>query len=123
MPFPVYDLLRFVTMASFGVGFGFMILTNIISFIVLRRSRSSKLRRLWWHVTMVSVAWILVGGVSAFVVFTRLGSPPGGLTTFVLPGMILFMIAQVFIFSTARERLAAKRALERAVIRSAEACE
>lgn len=111
-----YDILRITTILLFGVGAGFMALTNVIAFNVLRPPR--QLGFLWWHVTSISLAWLLVGGSAAYVVYTRLGNPPGFITAFVLPGMMLFAVAQVIIFQVERSRLAAKRSLQRAAGRS-----
>lgn len=114
-----YDYLRIATITLFGGGAGFMVLTNVIAFSVLRPPK--KLGFLWWHVTSISLAWLMVGGSSAYVVFTNLGNPPGRITAFVLPGMALFFVAQVIIFMVERGRLASKRALTRSMELSTEA--
>lgn len=114
-----YDYLRIATICLFGVGAGFMVLTNFIAFMVLRPPQ--KLGFLWWHVTSISLAWLLVGGSAAYVVFTKLGDPPGLLTAFILPGMVLFAIAQVIIFTVERARLTAHRAMSRSLERSSAA--
>lgn len=104
-----YDLLRYAIMALFGVGIGFMLMTNCIAFMVLRPPQ--RLGFLWWHVTSISISFLCLGLVSVERVVGSLGQPPTWRTWTVLAGTALFATAQAIIFSVERQRLIARRSL------------
>lgn len=106
----VFDVVRFAAFATFGVGAGFMVLTNIMAFMVLRPPK--KLGFLWWHVTSISISFLCLGLVSVEHVSGKLGDPPGWRSAVVLFGTVLFLIAQIIIFRVERKRLIQKRAFD-----------
>lgn len=105
------DFLRILLFIPFGVGVGFMLVTNIIAFQVLRPAQ--KLGFLWWHVTAISLSFMMIGVVAVETQAARLGEDS---TSWRLPvtlaGTILFMVAQVIIFNVERQRLVQKRATQ-----------
>lgn len=108
----LFDFIRFGVFATFGVGIGFMLLTNFIAWKVLRPAQ--KLGFLWWHVTSISLSFICIGIVATERVVSRLGDPPGWRSVLTLTGMTLYAVAQVIIFNVERSRLIQKRAFEKA---------
>ncbi len=108
----LFDLIRYWSLLTFGIGSGFMLLINIISFRVLRPPKT--LGFLWWHVTAISVSFACLGYVCVQYVGSKLGDPPTYLGGIVLVGTTLFAVSQVLIFNVERSRLVQKRALEQA---------
>ncbi len=108
----LFDLIRYWSFLTFGIGCGFMLLTNYISFRVLRPPK--KVGFLWWHVTAVSVSFACLGFISVEYVGGKLGDPPGWRSGVVVVGTSLFALAQVLIFNVERSRLVQKRALGQA---------
>ncbi len=106
MTHPLADLLRFAIFALFGIGVGFMTLTNVMAYRVLRPPR--RLGFLWWHVTSVSIAMLCFGGVAVAAVGGRLGEPLIWASPTVLFGCVLFATSQVIIFRVERQRLVEK---------------
>lgn len=97
-----FDVVRYAIIALAGVGVAFMTMTNYLAFRVLRPPK--KLGFLWWHVTSISVAWLLVGAVALDRVIGRLGEPLSWRSYAMLLGTGLFAIAQVIIFGVERQR-------------------
>ncbi len=106
-----FDIVRLASFAAFGLGVGFMILTNYIAYRVLRPPH--RLGFLWWHVTAVSAAFLCFGAVAVERVVRMLGHPATwyGWVTFV--GSLLFLASQFIIFRVERSRLVEKQALRR----------
>lgn len=111
-----FDLVRMAVFALFGIGIGFMLLTNVIAFMVLRPPK--KLGFLWWHVTAISLSFLCLGIVATERVVGSLGDPPGWRSALVLFGMTLFATAQAIIFGVERQRLVADRAMKVAIAAS-----
>ncbi len=109
----LFDLLRLSVFALFGVGLGFMIMTNCIAFMILRPPK--KLGFLWWHVTAISLSFVCLGVVATERVVGSLGDPPGWRSILVLIGMLLFATAQVIIFGVERQRFITNRAMQVAI--------
>ncbi len=103
MTHPLADLLRFAVFALFGVGVGFMVVTNLMAYRVLRPPR--RLGFLWWHVTAVSIATFCFGFVAVERVVGRLGLSLSWHAPVLLIGCILFAVSQVIIFRVERQRL------------------
>lgn len=103
-----FDLVRLAVFLTFGVGIGFMLLVNVISFMVLRPPK--KLGFLWWHVTSISLSFLCIGVVATERVVSKVGDPPGWRSVLVLVGMTLYAVAQALIFSVERKRLVFQRA-------------
>lgn len=103
-----FDVMRLLIFASFGIGIGFMVLTNMIAFMVLRPPK--KLGFLWWHITSISLSFLCIGIVATERVAGDLGEPITWRTPLVLFGMLLYMVAQAIIFSVERQRLVLSRA-------------
>ncbi len=103
MTHPLADLLRFTIFALFGIGSGFMLMTNYMAYRVLRPPR--RLGFLWWHVTAVSVSVLCFGTVAVVTVASRLGEAITWRTPTTLLGCILFATSQVIIFRVERQRL------------------
>lgn len=101
--------MRFGVFAMFGVGAGFMVVTNLMAFSVLRPSKD-KLGFLWWHVTAISLSFACIGLVAVEQVASKVGNPFGWRTLLVFVGMLLYVVAQVIIFSVERRRLISARA-------------
>ncbi len=106
MTHPLADLLRYTIFALFGVGAGFMLMTNIMAYMVLRPPR--RLGFLWWHVTAVSIAMSCFGVVAVERVVGRLGNSLSWHAPVVLLGCLLFSVSQVIIFRVERQRLVDK---------------
>ncbi len=106
----LYDVIRFISIATFGAGVGFMVLINVISFKVLRQPK--KFGFLWWHITAISLSFLCLGVVAVEQVAGRLGDPPTWRGPVVLTGTTLFLIAQFIIFNIERRRLVDKQARE-----------
>lgn len=106
-----FDILRLVTFAAFGLGVGFMLVTNLISVRVLRPPH--RLGFLWWHVTAISTAFLCFGLVAVERVVRRLGEPASWYGWVTLVGAILFCVSQVIIFRVERARLVEKQAVRR----------
>ncbi len=103
------DVLRVIIFATYGTGVGFMLLTNLIAYRVLRPPR--RLGFLWWHVTAVSVTVLCFGVVAVEGVVGRLGNPHiRWQSLVVLIGCVLFVTSQVIIFRVERQRLVEKLA-------------
>ncbi len=102
MTHPWLDALRYVVFCLFGVGCGFMLITNIMAFRVLRPPRG--LGFLWWHITAVSLSQLCYGGVAVVAVAGRLGGPIVWATPVVLLGSVVFATSQVLIFRIERQR-------------------
>ncbi len=103
MAHPLADLLRYVIFGLFGVGAGFMLMTNVMAYMVLRPPR--RLGLLWWHVTAVSSAMSCFGVVAVERVVGRLGQSLSWHAPALLLGCILFAVSQVIIFRVERQRL------------------
>ncbi len=97
------DLIRFVIFSTYGVGVGFMVMTNLIAYRVLRPPR--RLGFLWWHVTAVSLAFLCFGVVAVQFVVGRIGQTLSWHGVVVLIGCLLFVTSQVIIFRVERQRL------------------
>lgn len=108
-----FDTVRYAVFLTFGVGIGFMLLTNVMAFQVLRPPK--KLGFLWWHVTSISLSFLSIGIVAAERVVGKLGDPPGWRSVLVLFGMTLYMTAQILIFKVERQRLVNSRATRMAL--------
>jgi hypothetical protein len=106
-----FDVLRLLVFATFGIGVGFMVVTNTISFRVLRPAH--RLGFLWWHVSAVSTAFLCFGVVAVERVAGRLGDPSSWYGWVTLVGSVLFCVSQLLIFRIERARLVEKRALGR----------
>lgn len=104
----LFDVLRFAILGFFGIGVGFMLMTNVIAFIVLRPAK--RLGFVWWHVTSISLSFICIGVVATERVVGALGAPPTWRTLLTLLGMALYAVAQAIIFSVERQRLVESRA-------------
>ncbi len=107
----LFDLVRFAVFLMFGTGLGFMLMTNVIAFMVLRPPRH--LGFLWWHITAISLSFLCIGIVATERVVGRLGDPPGWQAVLTLVGMTLYVVAQAIIFSVERQRLIDSRARRR----------
>ncbi len=103
MTHPLADLLRFAIFALFGIGVGFMAMTNIMAYRVLRPPR--RLGFLWWHVTAVSVSVLCFGTVAVITVASRLGESVTWRSPVTLFGCVLFATSQTIIFRVERQRL------------------
>ncbi len=103
MTHPLADLLRFSIFALFGVGVGFMVMTNVMAYRVLRPPR--RLGFLWWHVTAVSISVLCFGTVSVITVASRLGESVTWRSPVTLLGCLLFATSQAIIFRVERQRL------------------
>lgn len=108
----LFDVLRFVIFTTFGLGVGFMLITNVIAYQVLRPPR--ELGFLWWHVTGISLSFLCLGVVAVDRAVSKLGDPPTWRTFVTLAGCLLFAVAQTIIFNVERQRLVQARALARA---------
>ncbi len=106
MSHPLADLLRYAIFSLFGLGVGFMLITNVMAYMVLRPPR--RLGFLWWHVTAVSIAMSCFGVVSVERVVGRLGNSLSWHAPVVLLGCVLFAVSQVIIFRVERQRLVDK---------------
>ncbi len=106
MTHPLADLLRYAIFTLFGIGVGYMLITNVMAYSVLRPPR--RLGFLWWHVTAVSIAVLCFGGVAVAAVAGRLGEPLIWASPVVLIGCVLFAVSQVLIFRIERQRLVDK---------------
>lgn len=115
----LFDLVRVLVFSTFGVGVGFMVLTNCIAFIVLRPPKAMGF--LWWHVASISLSFLCLGSVGTWFVASRFGDPPGLASLVVLVGTILFAIAQILIFRVERGRLIFARAAKKADYRDVRA--
>lgn len=104
------DILRYAVFALSGVGVGFMLMTNVIAFKVLRPPR--RLGFLWWHITSISLSITLIGAVAMDNLVSRIGEPFTWRAPTMFAGTALFTIAQVLIFKVERSRLINKRAAE-----------
>ncbi len=107
----VFDFARVAIFAIFGVGVGFMALTNWIAFRVLRPPK--QIGFLWWHVTAISVTVLCLGVVAVDRVVGRIGLPPNWYGWVTLVGSVLFCVSQIIIFRVERARLVEKQALRR----------
>jgi hypothetical protein len=107
----LFDALRLVTFAAFGIGVGFMVVTNSIAFRVLRPAH--RLGFLWWHVTAVSIASLCFGVVAVERVAGKVGDPSSWYGWVTLIGSVLFCVSQLLIFRVERSRLVEKQALRR----------
>lgn len=105
-----FDLVRFTVFALFGIGLGFMLMTNVMAFMILRPPR--RLGFLWWHVTAISLSFACIGVVATERVVSKIGDPPGWRSAVVLVGMLLYASAQVIIWNVERRRYINARALE-----------
>lgn len=103
-----FDLIRVLAFGTFGIGVGFMVLTNIMAFMVLRPPQ--KLGFLWWHVTAISISFLCLGTVAVDIVAGKLGDPPNWRSGVTLVGTTLFMVAQMIIFTVERARLVGRHA-------------
>lgn len=113
---PFIDVLRVLLFVPFGIGVGFMAITNVIAFLVLRSPRErKKVSFLWWHVTAISLSFLMLGVVALDNVYNRLGMEPTWRVPVTLVGTTLFMVAQIIIFNIERQRLVQKRATDLAV--------
>ncbi len=106
-----FDFLRLATFAAFGLGVGFMVVTNYIAYRVLRPPR--KLGFLWWHVSAISVSFLCFGVVAVERVVGRFGDPAAWYGWVTLLGAALFFVSQLLIFRVERARLVEKRAVHR----------
>ncbi len=106
-----FDFLRIATFALFGLGVGFMTLTNYIAYQVLRPPR--QMGFLWWHVTAISVSFLCLGAVAVERVMRELGDPARWFGWVTLVGCLLFFVAQILIFRIERSRLVEKQAVAR----------
>lgn len=104
-----FDLVRYAVFATFGIGTGFMLLTNGIAFRVLRPPQ--KLGFLWWHVTAISLSFLCISIVAIDTVAGKFGTMPGWRSALTLFGMTLYMTAQAIIFSIERQRLVVAKAM------------
>lgn len=100
------NLIRYLDFAMFGVGCAFMFITNVLAFRVLRPPK--KLGFLWWHVTSISIAFVCLGSVAVQTAFSRLGEETSWRAPVTFVGLLLFMVAQIIIFSVERQRYAAQ---------------
>ena len=112
----LFDLTRYAVFLFFGVGLGFMALTNVLAFWVLRPAQ--KLGFMWWHVTSISLSFICIGVVATERVVSKIGDPPGWRTVLTLIGMALYAVAQVIIFGVERQRYITKNAMKVALAAS-----
>ncbi len=103
MTHPLADLLRFSIFALFGIGVGFMAVTNVMAYRVLRPPR--RLGFLWWHVTAISVSVLCFGTVAVITVASRLGESVTWRSPVTLLGCVLFAASQAIIFRVERQRL------------------
>lgn len=108
-----YDVVRYLDFAMFGVGFAFMLITNILAFKILRSPR--RFGFLWWHVTSISVSFVCIGSVALDSAFSRLGEDPTWRTPLIFVGFLLFMISQMIIFTVELERYAARTAYNNSI--------
>ncbi len=108
MTHPLADLLRYTIFGLFGVGAGFMLMTNYMAYRVLRPPR--RLGFLWWHVTAVSVSVLCFGTVAVITVASRLGESVTWRSPVTLLGCVLFAVSQTIIFRVERQRLVEKTA-------------
>ncbi len=106
-----FDVLRLAAFALFGLGVGFMAVTNYIAYQVLRPPR--QLGFLWWHVTAISISFLCLGAVAVDRVMRELGGPARWFGWVTLVGCSLFFVAQVLIFRVERSRLVEKQAVAR----------
>ncbi len=106
-----FDFLRVAIFAVFGLGVGFMTVTNYIAYRVLRPPR--QLGFLWWHVTAISLSFLLLGTVAVERVMREFGGPVRWFGWVTLVGSALFFVAQVLIFRIERSRLVEKQAVAR----------
>lgn len=106
-----FDIVRLASFAAFGLGVGFMVVTNYIAFRVLRPPH--RIGFLWWHVTAISAAFLCFGVVAVERVVGRLGNPSTWYGWVTLVGAILFFVSQLLIFRVERARLVEKQALRR----------
>lgn len=105
-----FDIFRYAIFGLFGVGMGFMAITNVLAFKVLRPPKH--LGFLWWHVISISLAFACMGLVSVERVTGQLGNPPSWRTWVTLSGVTLFAAAQIIIFRVERQRLVNHRAVQ-----------
>jgi hypothetical protein len=103
------NVIRFVDFALFGVGCAFMLLTNVLAFRVLRPPK--RLGFLWWHVTCISTAFVLLGAVVIDRAFDKLDSVATWQTVATFVGFLAFAIAQILIFGIEKQRYVATRAV------------
>lgn len=104
------NVLRYGVFLTSGIGFGFMVMTNFIAFAVLRPPK--KFGFLWWHVTSISLSFVLVGAVALDNIVERIGEPFTWRAPVMFIGTALYATAQFLIFKIERERLIQRRALE-----------
>ncbi len=102
----IVDAFRVVIFLLFAFGAGFMLVTNIIAYRVLRPPR--RIGFLWWHVTAVSVSVLCFGAVALDRVIGQLHQPLTWRTPTVLLGCVLFAVSQAIIFRVERQRLVEK---------------
>lgn len=118
MDFQAADFIRAACFVMFGVGVTFMVLTNVIAFLVLRPQPQIELGKrklgfLWWHVSAISLSFLCYGAVSLDAVQQRVNEPElTWRSPVVLIGSIVFAAAQVIIFTIERRRLVHARARE-----------
>lgn len=86
----------------FGIGFAFMLATNVLAFKVLRPPK--KLGFLWWHVTSISISFTLISLVALSRTLDRLGEGATWHTYATAIGISLYALAQTIIFNVERER-------------------
>lgn len=106
----IADILRYGVFVEAGVGVGFMITTNFIAFHVLRPA--GFLGFLWWHVTSISLSFMLIGSVALDNILYRIGDGFTWRAPVMFLGTTLFATAQLIIFKVERSRLITKQAVE-----------
>lgn len=104
------NALRYGVFISAGIGVGFMLMTNVIAFQVLRPPK--KLGFLWWHVTSISLSFLMIGTVAMDNIVSRIGDPFTWRAPLMFVGTALYAVAQAIIFRVERSRLIQKKALE-----------
>lgn len=105
-----FDGFRVLVFLTFGVGCGFMLLTNWLAWRVLRNPSHSGF--LWWHVSAISVATLCLGVVAVERVLWRLGTEATWQGSVILIGTSLFCVSQVIIYRVERKWCALLQAAE-----------
>lgn len=106
----IADALRILIGVVAAIGVAFMCATNIIAFMVLRPPK--RLGFLWWHVTSISISFLVLGVLALDDIYLRFGEDPSWRLPAGLGGFSLFATAQIIIFNVERSRYAQRRAME-----------
>jgi hypothetical protein len=96
------EIIRGLFFIVFGLGFAFMLATNVLAFKVLRPPK--KLGFLWWHITSISVSFTLISSVALSRTLDRLSAGATWHTYVTAVGILLYAVAQAIIFNVERER-------------------